>query len=108
METMGEFFAIVLGWPAVIFGAALCALAFAMRSFVIAVVAVVCWVPFCLYISLYPAVLGLGVVAIATNVISLVQFRRRRYGLSAVFLAPFALLASSIALLVIFQPGPRF
>ena len=91
-----------------VLGTVLIASAFATRTFALAVIAVLCWVPFCLYNSLYPAVLGLGVVTIATNVVSLVQFRRRRYALSAAFLGPFAILAGYIALSVIFQPGQRF
>ena len=94
---------LVMGWPAVVLGSLLYLAALVFRRPWLSLVAVVVWAPFCLYVSLYPRIQGLGLIALTGNVLSLVALRRGRIVWACVGLIPFILLAGFLAILVLQQ-----
>jgi len=94
---------LVMGWPAVVVGSLLYLAALAFRRPRLGLVAVVVWTPFCLYVSLYPRIQGLGLIALTGNVLSLVALWRGRIALACVGPILFILLAGFLAIRVLQQ-----
>src|SRR5262245_11341650 len=90
---------IVFGWPAVIAALLTFSVAVALSSRVLAVVAAIVSAPFCLWVSGYPIIRGLGLVALGLNVAGVVALSRRQRFAGAVLWSPFAMLAGAVAIL---------
>jgi hypothetical protein len=87
----------VFGWPAVITALVVFSAAIARNSRVLAILACLASAPFCFWVSGYPAIGGLGLLVLATNVAGVVAlWKRQRVG-AALLWAPFVLLAGLLA-----------
>ena len=102
-ETLTWWPAVVMGWPAVLLGLLLYVAALALRRRTLGVVAVIVWTPFCLYISLYPRILGLGLVALVGNCLGLAALWRGHVGWATVGILPFLALAGLVGSWVLSQ-----
>jgi hypothetical protein len=92
-----------MGWPAVIVALFVYLVALILRHPRLGIVAVLISTPFCLYVSLYPQIWGLGVVALGCNFLGIAALSRRRIILAAACWVPFVVLASVIASWVLQQ-----
>jgi hypothetical protein len=92
-----------MGWPAVVIALFAYLIALILRRPWLGVVAASISAPFCLYVSLYPRVLGLGLVTLACNFLGSMALSRQRMTLAAMCWLPFILLAGFIASWVLQQ-----
>jgi len=92
--------AYVFGWPAVITALALFAIALALNARALAVIACLLSAPFCVFVSGYPVVRGLGLLVLGTSVAGVITlWRHQRVG-AALLWTPFAMLAGLLAVFV--------
>jgi len=92
--------AIIICWPSVIAALAMFIVAVAINSRALGMAAAAVSAPFCLWVSGYPVVRGLGYVALAANVAGIVALSRGQRFAAAMLWAPFAMLAGGLALLI--------
>jgi len=90
---------IVFGFPAVVAALLTFSVAVALNSRGLAVIAALVSAPFCLWVSGYPVVRGLGWVALGLNVAGVVALWRRQRFAGAMLWSPFAMLAGAMAIL---------
>jgi len=95
--------AVVFGWPGVVASLLAYGSAFKHRRIWLAAVGAVLGSPFCYYVSLQPNIGGLGIAAILTNTLAVAAFKRGRLYWAAGLLAPFVLLAGTVAVAVVTQ-----
>ena len=87
----------MMGWPSVVAALFLYVVAVVSRSPRLGLVAALISAPFCVYVSAYPRVLGVGVLALCSNSFGVVALFRRRIGWAALSWLPFTALAGFIA-----------
>ena len=96
--------AIVFGWPAVGVAVTVFALAFITRPW-LAIVGAAAAAPFCLFVTLYPFPVGRfgGPIALIGNIAAAYLMTRRRPVSAALCLAPFVIVATVFAIIVLNQ-----
>jgi hypothetical protein len=92
--------ALVFGWPAVIAALVVFGLALVLNARALAVIACLISAPFCLFVSGYPVIRGLGLLVLGTNVAGAIAlWRHQRVG-AALLWTPFVMLAGLLAVFV--------
>ena len=96
--------AIIFGWPAVGVAVAAFALAFITRAW-LAIVGAAVAAPFCLFVTLYPFPIGRvgGPLALIGNISAAYLMTRKRPVSAALCLAPFVIVATVFAIIVLNQ-----
>lgn len=95
--TLAAWPVFVFGWPAVVAAMAAFAVGVSQRRPRSIVAGTILAAPFCLDVSGYPAIRGLGLVVLAFTALAALAVRRGRVWLGAGLLVPFAALAGFIA-----------